>query len=70
MRLILEIWVFGLAFAVTPFWSKWYLPISLQVTRYITSGELTVSLLWLIHFSVRFPFTKVNKEIAKNYVRH
>lgn len=69
MRVIVEVWVFGLALAVVPFWSKWYLPVDLKLTKYITSGELTISLLWLIHFSVRFPFTKVNKEVAKDFIR-
>jgi hypothetical protein len=70
VRLIFEIWEFGLALAVTPFWTKWYLPLNIQLTKYITSGELTISLLWVIHFSIRFPFKSINIDLAKDYVRH
>jgi hypothetical protein len=69
MRVIIEVWVFGLALAVIPFWSKWYLPAEVRVTKYISSGELTISLLWLIHFSVRFPFSSINRGVAKEYLR-
>lgn len=69
MRVIVELGPFGLALAVIPFWSKWYLPVDIRLTKYITSGEFTISIFWLIHLSVRFPFSKLNKDIAKEFLR-
>ena len=69
MRIIIEIWEIGLAIALMPFWTKWYLPINVSLTKYILSGELTISFFWLLHFSVRFPYSKVNTDLAKQYVR-
>lgn len=69
MRIIFEIeWIrFGLALGIVPFWTRWYLPINVYLNRYFSSGELTLSILWIVHFSVRFPLP-ISKRVARFYL--
>lgn len=67
MRIVIDIWKLSLAFAITWIWSKWYLPISYTFTRYYSTGELTISLLWIVHLSFRLPM-RSSAEIAKQYL--
>lgn len=67
MRLIIEILRYSMALSIVVVKSKWYLPVHVWRNNYLTSKEITLSLFWLIHFSIRYP-SKVNKEIAQNYL--
>lgn len=67
MRIIVEIARYSAVLSFILNWTKWYLPIHVWKMNYLTSREVTVSILWFIHFSIRFP-TKVNPDIAQNYL--
>ena len=56
-----------MAISVAPLFTKWYLPIHIWRNNYLTSKEHTLSLFWILHFSIRYP-SKVNKAIAQQYL--
>jgi hypothetical protein len=74
MRILIELfsvgsWSLGLAFVITPIWSKWYLPFEFRLVRYLQSGEITVSILWFFHFSIRYPLpSRINVKEAEKYL--
>ena len=69
MRIVIDLLNrYSFTFAITFVKTEWYLPIGFWFYRFITSGEITVSILWMVHFSIRFPINKINKSYAENFL--
>jgi hypothetical protein len=70
MRLKLEIdWIrFAILCGIQPYWTRWFLPINLTISGYLTSCEITLSVLWTAHFGVRIPLFRPNRRAAKQYL--
>lgn len=69
MRFIIEIWELGLGMAIIPHWTKWYLPIHFTREQYLDSERVTVSFLWIFHFSVAYP-RKFSTKVAKQFIQN
>jgi hypothetical protein len=68
MRLIFDIdWLrLGFLCALTPSWSRWFLPINLTIVGYLTSAEATLSVLWFFHIGIRFPLFRPYRRAARH----
>ena len=67
MRLIIELYRYSMVISIVALWTKWYLPVHIWSNNYLTSKEITLSIGWLLHFSIRYP-SKINKELAQQYL--